>query len=264
MRRLAIDLLGVPILRWIVPLLSIAWLLFGVAICGRWLAASLELPGYSLLAVAVVVEPAGIPNEELFIPQLILGWARQYSSPLVVSLLLAFGTVVAGRAVETLVDWRWPWIQPRLYRTLTPDVTERTVGPAKRRPLDPPTAAPCSLLKFCISSFIFESPAATIGDLGSIIIVLFAIFKTNNAAGLVTVVFFLLLLAIRVHALITNYSWQCFSWRANGKQMNDGCSGVDARAEVVAPHWREKILIRLEIPEYIDLEALRTVMSCAE
>jgi len=172
--------------------------------------------------------------------------------------------VVAIRAVETLVEWHWPWIQPRLNRTLTPDVTERTVEPAKRRALAPPTAAQRWLLKYCVSSFIFESSAATIGDLGSIVIVPFAIVKTNNAAGLVTVAFLLLWFAIPVCAPITNYNWQCFSGRANGKPMRTGGSGVEARAEVVAPQWHEKILTRLDTPEYIDLEALQTVMSCAE
>ena len=86
MRRLNTDLLGVPLLGWIAPLLSIAWPVFGAAIYGRWLAASLESLGYSPLAVAVVVETARTPNEELFLPQLILAQVRQWRDKILIRL----------------------------------------------------------------------------------------------------------------------------------------------------------------------------------
>jgi hypothetical protein len=116
---------------------------------------------------------------------------------------------------------RGPWLAPSLDSlccfapaiavvvepagTPTPNVTEDTVEPVVRRRLALPTDLPTILA-----------------------IVLFATFKTNNAAGL-----------------------------------GPSDSGVEVRGKVVAPRRRQRPLIHLNAPECIDLEAVRMVMSCA-
>jgi ABC-type multidrug transport system fused ATPase/permease subunit len=194
-RHLAVELPSGAALRWIGALLRLTWLPFTIAIVGRWLATSLEVLGLSLLAFAVI-ELGGDRKTDLPIPQVVLNWLTQSSSRLVAALLLALATVVIGRAIETLVDWSLPWIHLKVNRKLTPEVMEAAVEPTTRRLLDPPTAVQRWLLKIDISFFIFESLAETIGDLGTIVIILAVTFTANGTAGQVALGFLVLWLAL--------------------------------------------------------------------
>jgi ABC-type multidrug transport system fused ATPase/permease subunit len=156
---------------------------------------------YSLLAFAVV-QLGGTRKDELPIPQVILNWITESTSPIVMALLLALAAVVVGRAVETLVEWCLPWIHLKVNRRLTPEVLEAAAEPTTRRLLDPPTAVQRWLLKVDLSFFIFESLAATIGHLGTVAIILVVTYRTNAVGGQVAIGFFVLWLAVAIPAML--------------------------------------------------------------
>ena len=236
-RHLAVELPSGAALRWIGALLRLTWLPFTIAIVGRWLATSLEVLGFSLLAFAVV-ELGGDRKDNLPIPQVVLDWVTQSTSPLVAALLLALVTVVIGRAIETLVEWSRPWIHLKVNRTLTPEVIEAAAEPTTRRLLDPPTAVQRWLLKIDLSFFIFESLAATIGHLGTIVIILAATFTANSTAGQVALGFLVLWLALAVPLMLKALRASqraAYSHEIVGRIIRDSAS---LRAELNRPSLR--------------------------
>jgi ABC-type multidrug transport system fused ATPase/permease subunit len=165
-----------------VKLIRLTWLPFFLAIGGRWLASGFEVLASSLLAFAIV-KFGGKNENKLLIPHALIEWIKRSHSPLIAALALALGIVLVGRLVETLVEWCLTWTHLKINRRLTPEVMEASVEPATHRYLDPPTVVQRWLLKLDISYFLFESLAATVGRLGTVIIILFATFTTNSTAG---------------------------------------------------------------------------------
>jgi ABC-type multidrug transport system fused ATPase/permease subunit len=180
--QLSVELPGVPALRWIARLVRLAWMPFAFAIGGRWAASALEVLGSSLLAMAVTklgsTREGGLP-----IPAALVARIEASASPLVVALLAALGFFLLGQLVETAVDWCLTWTHLKVNRRLTPEVIEAAVEPATHRLLDAPTLVQRWQLKTDISFFIYESLATTIGNLGSVVILLLATFKASTTAG---------------------------------------------------------------------------------
>jgi ABC-type multidrug transport system fused ATPase/permease subunit len=152
--------------------------------------------------------------------------------------LLALFTVVIGRAIETLVEWSRPWIHLKVNRALTPEVIEAAVEPTTRRLLDPPTAVQRWLLKIDLSFFIFESVAATIGHLGTMVIILVATFTANVTAGQVALGFLVLWLALAVPLMVKALRASqraAYSHEIVGRIIRDSAS---LRAELNRPSLR--------------------------
>lgn len=236
-RHLTVELPSAAALRWIGVLLRLTWIPFAIAVGGRWLATILEVLGFSLLAFAVV-ELGGDRKGDLPIPQAVLEWITQSTSPLVAALSLALATVAVGRAIETLVEWSLPWIHLKVNRRLTPEVMEAAVEPTTRRLLDPSTAVQRWLLKVDISFFIFESLAATIGHLGTIIIILGVTFKANSTAGQVALGFLVLWLVLAVPLMVKALRASqraAYSHEIVGRIIRDSAS---LRAELNRPSLR--------------------------
>jgi ABC-type multidrug transport system fused ATPase/permease subunit len=223
--------------------LRLAWLPFTIAIVGRWLAATLEVLVFSLLAFGVV-QLGGDRKDDLPIPQLVLDWIVQSNSPLVAAILLALAGVVIVRGIETLVEWCLPWIHLVVNRRLTPQVMEASVEATTRRLLDPPTAVQRWLLKVDVSFFMFESLAATIGHAGTIIIILVATFKANGTAGQVALGFLALWLGLAVPLMLQALRASqraAYSHEIVGRIIRDSAS---LRAELNRPSlrtfWRQR------------------------
>ncbi len=180
--------------RWITKLVVLAWMPFGAAIGGRWLSSVLGILTSSLLAYALV-QLGDNKEQNLPIPKSLINWIRESEAPLVTTLTLALGITLGGRMIETLVEWCLTWTHLTVTRKLTPEVIEASVEPSTRRVLDPPTAVQRWLLKLDISYFICDSLAATIGHVGTVLIILFTTFKANIIAGQVALCGLILWLA---------------------------------------------------------------------
>jgi len=186
-RQLSVELPDASAIAWIARLGRLAWMPFFAAIGGRWSASALDVLSSSLLAFAVV-QMGGSGENALPIPDRIVSWIRTSQSPLTTALLLALGITLLGRLVQTLVQWCLTWTHLAVNRKLTPEVMEASLEPASRRVLDPPTVVQRWLLKIDISYFIYESVAESIGDIGTVLIILVATFKANATAGMVALV----------------------------------------------------------------------------
>lgn len=181
-RQLSVELPGGPAIRWIVKIVRLAWMPFFLAIAGRWLASGFDVLSSSLLAFSVV-QLGGSGENGLPIPDAVMRWIRVSKSPLTTALLLALAITLLGRLVQTLVQWCLTWTHLLVNRKLTPEVMDASLEPATHRLLDPSTMVQRWLLKVDISYFIYESLAETIGDVGTVLIILVATFKANVTAG---------------------------------------------------------------------------------
>lgn len=244
-RQLSVELPGGPALRWIVTIVRLAWMPFLLAIGGRWLASGLDVLSSSLLAFSLV-QLGGGGERGLPVPEALMGWIRASKSPLTAALLLALGITLLGRLVQTLVQWCLTWTHLTVNRKLTPEVVEASIEPATRRLLDPPTAVQRWLLKIDISEFICESVAQTIGDIGTILIILFATFKANVTAGQVALGGLVLWVGasapLIVHALRASKR-SAQAHETVGRIIRDGAA---LRAELGRPslrtYWRQRHL----------------------
>ena len=181
-RHLLVELPGGPALAWVGKLVRLAWMPFSIAVVGRWLASGLEVLSSSLLAHAVV-QLGGKGESGLPIPDVVMSWIRAADAPLLATLLIALGVTLVGQLVRTFVQWCLTWTHLNLNRRITPDVMEASLEPATRRIVDPPTAVQRWLLKIDVSYFIYESLAQTLGDVGTVLIILVATFRANATAG---------------------------------------------------------------------------------
>jgi ABC-type multidrug transport system fused ATPase/permease subunit len=244
-RHLSVELPSGPALRWTGKLVRLTWMPFGVAIGGRWLASGFEVLASSLLALAVV-QLGGSDDRGLPIPGTLMTWIEESTSPLVVALLLALGIVLAGRLIETLVEWCLTWTHLKVNNRLTPEVMEASVEPATQRLLDPATAVQRWLLKLDISYLIYESLAATIGHVGTVVIILFATFKANATAGQVALGGLVLWAAASIPLMVKALRASrraAQSHEAVGRIIRDSAA---LRAELGRPslraYWRQKNL----------------------
>jgi ABC-type multidrug transport system fused ATPase/permease subunit len=167
---------------WVAKIARLAWKPFALAVVGRWIASALEVLSSSLLALSVV-QLGGTEESELPIPSFVMAWIRAEQSPLIATLLLALAVTVLGQLVRTTVQWCLTWTHLLVNRKLTPEVIDVSLEPATHRLLDPPTAVQRWLLKIDVSYFIYESVAQTIGNVGTVIIILIATFRANLIAG---------------------------------------------------------------------------------
>jgi ABC-type bacteriocin/lantibiotic exporter with double-glycine peptidase domain len=217
--------------------LRLAWLPFTIAIGGRWVSASLDVLAFSLLGFAVV-ELGGDRKDSLLIPQFVMDWVARWGSPVAGALVFALLIVMASRVVETLVQWSLPWIHLKINRIVTPEVMEAAAEPATRRLLDPPTAVQRWLLKIDLSFFIFESLASTLGQLGTIAIILAATTRANGAAGQVALGFLVIWLVLAVPLIVRAMRASqrtAYSHELVGRIIRDSAS---LRAELNRPSLR--------------------------
>jgi ABC-type multidrug transport system fused ATPase/permease subunit len=244
-RPLSVELPGGPAVRWIAKIVRLAWIPFLLAIGGRWLASSFEVLSSSLLAFSVV-QLGGSGESGLPIPGALMGWIRASGSPLTAALLLALGITLLGRLVETLVAWCLTWTHLNVNRRLTPEFMEASVEPATGRLLDPPTLVQRWLLKIDISYFIYESLADTIGQIGTVVIILFATFKANVIAGEVALFGLILWVGVSMRLMLNALRASRRSAQVHetvGRIIRDGAA---LRAELGRPslraYWRQRNL----------------------
>jgi ABC-type multidrug transport system fused ATPase/permease subunit len=221
---------------------------FVLAVGGRWLASGLDVLSSSLLAFSVV-QLGGSGEGGLPIPDRMMSWIRASASPLMSALLLALGITLLGRLIQTTVQWCLTWIHLIVNRKLTPEVMEASLDPAARRLLDPPTAVQRWLLKVDVSYFIYESLAETIGDIGTIVIILIATFNANTTAGEVALIALLLWIGASVPLIIRALRASRRSAQAHedvGRIIRDGAA---LRAELGRPslrsYWRRRHVMPL-------------------
>jgi len=255
-RRLSVELPDAAALRWIGRFGRVAWMPFLVAVGGRWSASALDVLSSSLLAFSVV-QMGGNDENGLPIPGAMVSWILASQSPLTTGLFVALGITLLGRLVQSLVQWCLTWTHLAVNRKLTPEIMEVSLEPASKRRLDPPTAVQRWLLKIDISYFIYESVAATIGNVGTVLIILIATLMANARAGLVALVG-LVLWAVAAVPLI-NYALRATRRSAQahesvGRIIRDG---VALRAELGRPSLRPYWLRRHRQP----LDELQTAIK---
>ncbi len=244
-RQLSVELPSGPAVRWIVRIVRLAWIPFSLAIGGRWLGSGFDVLSSSLLAFAVV-QLGGKGENGLPIPDALMDWIRTSKSPLTAALLLALGITLLGRLFQTLVQWCLTWTHLLVNRKLTPEVMEASLEPSTRRLLDPSTMVQRWLLKFDLSSFIHESVAETIGDVGTVLIILVVTFKANMTAGKVALGGLVLWAATAVPLMVHALRASRRSAQAHenvGRIIRDGAA---LRAELGRPslraYWRRRHL----------------------
>lgn len=242
-RRLSVELPRGPAVLWIVKMVRLAWMPFVLAVGGRWLSSGLDVLSSSLLAFAVV-QLGGKGETGLPIPDALMTWIRAAKSPLIAGLLLALGITLFARLAQTTVQWCLTWTHLIVNRKITPEVMEASLEPAARRLLDPPTAVQRWLLKVDVSFFIYESVAETIGDVGTVLIILIATFKANVIAGEVALTGLLLWACVSVPLIVKALRASRRSAQAHeivGRIIRDGAA---LRAELGRPslraYWRRR------------------------
>ncbi|MEK6406576.1 MAG: ABC transporter ATP-binding protein [Acidobacteriota bacterium] len=245
-RQLSVELPGGPAARWIVKIVRLAWIPFLLAIAGRWLGSGFDVLSSSLLAFSVV-QLGGQGETGLPIPDALMGWIRASESPLTSALLLALGITLLGRLFQTLVEWCLTWTHLLVNRKLTPEVMEASLEPATHRLLDPSTVVQRWLLKVDISYFIHQSVAQTIGDIGTVLIILVVTFKANLTAGKVALGGLVLWVATAVPLIVYALRASRRSAQAHenvGRIIRDGSA---LRAELGRPslraYWRRRHLM---------------------
>jgi ABC-type multidrug transport system fused ATPase/permease subunit len=244
-RQLSVELPSGPAVRWIARIVRLAWIPFSLAIVGRWLGSGLDVLSSSLLAFAVV-QLGGKGENGLPIPDVVMAWIRASKSPLSAALLLALGITLFGRLFQTLVQWCLTWTHLLVNRKVTPEVVEASLEPATHRLLDPSTMVQRWLLKVDLSFFIHESVAETIGDIGTVLIILIVTFKANVTAGNVALGGLVLWVAIAVPLIVYALRASRRSAQAHetvGRIIRDGAA---LRAELGRPslrtYWRQRHL----------------------
>src|SRR5689334_13051555 len=103
-RQLTVELPTGKALRWTAKIVRLVWIPFVLAIGGRWLASALDVLTSSLLAFSVVLLGGGGENG-LAVPEFLMRSIRLAKSPLTAALLLALLVTLAGRLIQTLVQW---------------------------------------------------------------------------------------------------------------------------------------------------------------
>lgn len=248
-RQLSVELPSGPAVRWIVKIVRLAWIPFSLAIGGRWLGSGFDVLSSSLLAFSVV-QLGGKGENGLPIPDALMDWIRASKSPLTAALLLALGIALLGRLFQTLVQWCLTWTHLIVNRKLTPEVMEASLEPATHRLLDPSTMVQRWLLKIDLSFFIHESVAETIGDVGTVLIILVVTFKANMTAGKVALGGLVLWAATATPLIVYALRASRRSAQAHetaGRIIRDGAA---LRAELGRPslraYWRRRHLKPME------------------
>ena len=233
--------------RWITKLVALAWMPFGAAIGGRWFSSVLGILASSLLAYALV-QVGKNDGQNLPIPETLINWIRASKTPLATTLTLALAITIGGRILETLVEWCLTWTHLKVNLKLTPEVIEASVEPSTRRLLDPPTAVQRWLLKLDISYFICDSLAATIGHVGTVLIIVFTTFKANAMAGQVALGGLILWIAAAFPLMIQALGASqraAHSHEEVGRIIRDSAA---LRAELSRPSLREYWRVRCRSP----------------
>lgn len=196
-RHLGVDMPQIKGLGWVLRFIKPTWLPLVLAVIGRWLGSALQVLSSSLLAY-VIVQLGKSDQEGVILPEYLIRWIQSARSPIITSLLLALGVTVVASVIDMLVSWTQVWVHLIVNKLVTPQAI--AVGVKGEAPgiLDSSTAVQRWLLKTDLVYLLQEGIAATIGNVGTITIILGATYRTNPIAGHVSLLCLLLWLGLAV------------------------------------------------------------------
>lgn len=173
-------------LKWILTLVRLAWIPMILAVAGRWAVSFLHILSLSLIAFATVQVGQSTHNG-VPLPEVLEAWLSRSQSPVLLSLLVAMASAFVFSLLETFVSWTYTWIHLIINKKITPEVIEASITGKEGFNVDASTAIQRWLLKTDIVYILYESIAATLGNIGTIVIAVIATYEANRVAGDVSI-----------------------------------------------------------------------------
>lgn len=174
-------------LKWVIKLLSFAWLPIVLSIIGSWVVSALWILSSSLLAFALI--QMGESNQSgIALPESIIGWLSQHESPVLLCFWLIITTIIVLGIIETFLSWIYTWIHLIINKKISPQVIEASITSSPDCKLDASTAVQRWLLKADLAHFIEDVFAAPLGHIGCIVIAVFATYQANIVAGHISII----------------------------------------------------------------------------
>ena len=186
-RHMTVEMPDIKGLTWVIKLVRFVWLPIVLSVFGRWSSSALWVLMSSLIAFAMI-QIGESDQSGVVLPEHIMNWLSQHDSSVLLCFWLIITTIVIINLIEAFVSWTFTWIHLVINRKVTPQVIETSITSNPDYKLDASTAVQRWLLKINIVYFLDEAIAATIGNIGSIVIAIYATYQANIAAGHISIV----------------------------------------------------------------------------
>jgi len=186
-RHMTVEMPDIKGLAWVIKLIRFVWLPIVLSVFGRWSSSALWVLMSSLIAFAMI-QIGESDQSGVVLPEHIMNWLSQHDSSVLLCFWLIITTIVIINLIEAFVSWTFTWIHLVINRKVTPQVIETSITSNPDYKLDASTAVQRWLLKINIVYFLDEAIAATIGNIGSIVIAIYATYQANIAAGHISII----------------------------------------------------------------------------
>lgn len=172
---------------WALKFLKKTWVPIGLSILGRWLSSFIYVYAASLVGYVTLSIGQKEAIHSISLPDFIWRILDNASNPTLMALLASCLIVLTTGSIDVFVLWTRAWVHIIINRVLTPKSFISSIQTTKEVIIDPASAVQRWLLKSDLVYFLHESIAATIGNIGTILISIVATYKASVVAGNVSI-----------------------------------------------------------------------------
>jgi ABC-type multidrug transport system fused ATPase/permease subunit len=168
---------------WALKFIRWTWLPIGLSILGRWLSSYIYVYAASLVGYATMAIGQKGAAQSISLPDFAWKILDVSSNPALTALLASSVIVLSCGSIDVLVLWTRAWVHATINKLVTPKSFLSSIQTSDKITIDPSTAVQRWLLKSDLVYFLHESIAATIGNIGTIVISIVATYKASIVAG---------------------------------------------------------------------------------
>ena len=228
-------------LLWALGLLLLVWPAVLFSVLGQWASSGLNVGTASLTAYATV-QIGGNPEQDtsLILGDRIKGFLGTGKTGIMRAVALALALIAAAGVVDTFVAWTLTWGRIRLLRQFTLAAIRSTLSDSAGS-LDASTAVQRWLVKSDVNNFLLGTLTQFAGLAGTVVIAIWATFKTDASAGATAVAglgAWLLLACLLTYKAVASSRWAASEHERLGSFIRESARlRDDLRRPSLVRHW---------------------------